>query len=881
MYVTKVALENIKSHAKSNFEFQRGTTAIIGANGAGKTTIIEAIAWALFDLLDYKKDDFARRGAKKKGVVEVTFESSLDEREYVVHRDTGTAYYVKDPKLKFRVAEKKEEVTRFLRAHLGVEAGTDLEALFRRAIGVPQGTFTAIFLESATERKRAFEKLLKVEEYRQGAEKLLLTSRFVEDEIRAARESIARAEGELSRLEIVDGEFKELKQLENSSRENLTKLEAEVGTRSKTVTEFDAKEKQLAELQSAHEKSRSELSKAEVLISQKKSELDYSLAATEKLKSLKPDYETHAAALVSLKNLESRRSLRDSLRLSQSKLEKEISVLRTEEKALRENLKSARAAGEKISELKTKVAEQEALEKLRDDLRGNLADARAAEKQREGVQRELDAQRTKFKISSAEIKKLEAAIYGAGDFAALSTQENKLATELAKLRATRERDENFRREIRNGFCPILSQKCLNVPEGESLEDYLNRQATVTVSAIAELEKEAKEVSAQLARAREAEKSRAVLEKLRENKIHIEEEGKRLSARADELEKISRQGAETEKALAETETSLKALADPRSRKFALESEAKREAELAQRISSIEKKLAELIREQSMIAKEMEAFAKLDQEWNLAVVLRDKTSVAHREFIAHEAIAKLLSEREKAHEKATAEVSRARDLFEKSAKEFEIAEKEFDRDKHSKEKTNLRESENRTLELKFKLSATEKRAGELARELERLKKTRVAMQKDLVEKERLGKIGEAVDFIRDTLKEAAPRVARNYVFHVSNEANQIFREITGNAERSLKWTEDYSVVLEEGGFERPFGNLSGGEQMAASLSVRLALLKQLSDIRVAFFDEPTVNMDADNRTRLAEQISQVTNFDQLFVISHDDTFESYVDNVLTVE
>jgi exonuclease SbcC len=93
-----------------------------------------------------------------------------------------------------------------------------------------------------------------------------------------------------------------------------------------------------------------------------------------------------------------------------------------------------------------------------------------------------------------------------------------------------------------------------------------------------------------------------------------------------------------------------------------------------------------------------------------------------------------------------------------------------------------------------------------------------------------------------------------------------------------------LLEEHGYERPFVNLSGGEQMAAALSVRLALLKQLSDIRLAFFDEPTTNMDAERRERLAEQISRITEkqtFDQLFVISHDDTFEGYVDNVVSVD
>ncbi len=45
MHITKIELEDIKSHTAATFEFERGTTAITGANGAGKTTIIEAVAW--------------------------------------------------------------------------------------------------------------------------------------------------------------------------------------------------------------------------------------------------------------------------------------------------------------------------------------------------------------------------------------------------------------------------------------------------------------------------------------------------------------------------------------------------------------------------------------------------------------------------------------------------------------------------------------------------------------------------------------------------------------------------------------------------------------------------------------------------------------------
>jgi exonuclease SbcC len=76
------------------------------------------------------------------------------------------------------------------------------------------------------------------------------------------------------------------------------------------------------------------------------------------------------------------------------------------------------------------------------------------------------------------------------------------------------------------------------------------------------------------------------------------------------------------------------------------------------------------------------------------------------------------------------------------------------------------------------------------------------------------------------------------------------------------------------------LSGWAGLSVPAQPTLALLCEESAIDVAFFDEPTANLDDHRRDNLAEQILNVKGFSQLFVISHDDTFERDTDRVVRV-
>lgn len=882
MHITKIELEDIKSHRAATFNFERGTTAITGANGAGKTTIIEAVAWTLFDLLDYKKDDFVRRGAKK-GVVNVTFESGLDERQYRVYRDTGTGYYVYDIALKNRIADKKEEVTRFLWQHLGVEAGTDLESLFRRAIGVPQGTFTAIFLETAAERKKAFDRLLKVEEYREGADKLLATSRYVETQITNAREKIARAEGELARYETVEAEHIAFVEQSVALNAKLETLGRESVEKSAAVKRFDEIESQVNELKTAFEKSNTEKIRAEIFLEQTANELRQAQLADEKIRLVQGDYETHLAALGKLKEFERERGEREKLNQEKSKVEAAQISVGGERKRIQENLEKSVGANREIELLRPQSGEQETLETQLETLRNSLANARAKETTVKSLDDKITRLRESYKANQAHIREAEAKSANAADYERLHKRDADITNKVARLRARLEHDEQFQATVKDGLCPILSQKCLNLKAGETLETFLKSQFVELRAEISAYEKGRIENAAALAAAREAEKSLAALATLRNREREIADEGRRLKEEKEILQNGAADSSAEQTSLAEIEARLKALDNPKAKIQMLATDAKRATEFREKLTEIEKNLERLESDRRITLEKLESYKDLDANWARYSRMRDDTAHAHREFLTNENAAKTLPERTRKYAAAEAAIAVTREDAARAETEYEAANRHYDREKHAAERYALAEIEKQMAETRANLENVRKREAQLAEELNRLTEIRRAMQTEFQEKERLERVGEATQFIRETLKEAAPRVARNYVFLVAVEANQMFREISGNAERTLKWTEDYGIVLEENGYERPFVNLSGGEQMAAALSVRLALLKQLSDVRLAFFDEPTTNMDAERRERLAEQISHITRkrtFDQLFVISHDDTFEEYVDNVISV-
>ncbi|MEJ7618550.1 MAG: SMC family ATPase [Pyrinomonadaceae bacterium] len=1010
MHVTRVELENIKSYTSAEFSFERGTTAIVGPNGAGKTTILEAIAWSLFDQLEYSKDDFLRRGAKK-GSVRVTFESDVDQRQYTIYRDTGQGYYVFDPVLGVRIAEKKQDTASFLRQHLGVEPGTDLRSLFRSAIGVPQGSFTAEFLLTSNARRAAFDRLLKVEEYREGAERLRDTNGLIRERTARIRERIASAEGQLARYDELIVEHKAAVLRAGELESALGDLQREAAERAASVSLLDEAERRVAEARAQADRLAARHEAIENQLIGARRELEAAERASLRQRATVEGHNQHLAALEALRRLDVERSEREPLRLEEGRVAALAGSAELDVRRLEEALARARQAAVAAHELHSAIDEQESLERERERLRDLRARAQAARQACARLDRDLEMLRAQHMQTRERVRGAEAAagaqklveeleserIYienelarerdlalnrkhfakenreleqevnrlrdivaaldrearayeqlssGAVRASVLEQREQELGELMARLRAEITRDEKMRAEVKGGLCPILSQKCLNIGEDQTLEGYFTDHLAANHASLAEVEGERSLVSRAVREARAAtiaaskmetaqarlaqermllvsrEKSlndvQLELQKIPSNGDHrlrdaqtrmlgidgelksareaalrfseletqrgrlkeIEEEGKRKKEERAELIAAADATGQMETEIGEVEQRLQSRADPRGRALSLRVEGERADSLAAELGGARSAWESLHGQKQTLQQQLARFAALDATWTAESAKRDRTEAAYREFLACELPAKALDARQSDFTRVSAESARIAHEADGARLTHENAAAAYDRARHGEERGALALARERIAVTAAQLQATQESARVRAAEITRLDGVRAGLREEFAEKDRLEELNETTDFIRDVLKLAGPLVTESYLYNISVEANQLFRDITGEASRTLRWSRDYEIILEEDGYDRPFPNLSGGEQMAAALSVRLAMLKQLSDIRIAFFDEPTINMDAERRERLALSIGQIRDFHQLFVISHDDTFEESVDHIVHI-
>ena len=169
MILNEITLKNFKTYKDITLRFNEGITIIIGENGVGKSTILEAIHYALFKKSFINQNDLIRHDEDS---MEVTLSFTEKGNRYMIQRirrnsqSSSTLYHYKNGGFN-RIMEGNKEVDVTVRNIIGIDPD-----LFLNAIYVKQGEITNLISKSPAERKKIIGKLLKIDDLEKSWERI-------------------------------------------------------------------------------------------------------------------------------------------------------------------------------------------------------------------------------------------------------------------------------------------------------------------------------------------------------------------------------------------------------------------------------------------------------------------------------------------------------------------------------------------------------------------------------------------------------------------------------------------------------------------------------------------------------------------------------------
>ncbi len=210
-----VELVNWKTHGKTKITFTRGTNILIGHMGAGKSSVMDAISFALFGTFPalrngrVKIDDIVRNKPKQTFGAKVRLVFTVGKEPYIVERELTPGQQAKarlEKEGEYLQSQPKrvtEEIEKLLKADYD---------LFSRAVYSEQNNLDYFLQLTPGERKRQMDNLLGLDKFaaaQENASSLVNRLRDMADEQRSAaagfdidaqRSQLASLTGEESRL---------------------------------------------------------------------------------------------------------------------------------------------------------------------------------------------------------------------------------------------------------------------------------------------------------------------------------------------------------------------------------------------------------------------------------------------------------------------------------------------------------------------------------------------------------------------------------------------------------------------------------------------------------------------------------------------------------
>ncbi len=489
MLIKSVELKNVKSYHHETIEFLEGINGICGQNGHGKSTILESIGYALFDYPPYKKIEDFRRHGEKSGYVAVIVEGK-DEIDYTIYRKLGgSEYYIKTPVSEIK---GKKDVTDWIASNLlsNIQSPEDMPSIFENAVGVPQGTFTTAFLLNPEPRKKIFDNILRVEEYKNAYTNL-------REVITAVEKTMELMDRELIPLRTRTEKYPELKKEKETLQAEIDGLKTNIKEIKKEISSLTRKKEELAGKKSQLDALSSQIKSQSVRLEEMKKQLERADSDLKRAESarktadeLLPVEESYKKQNIVLRELNGNRVTRDKLKDDLAKLDLKISslleklerstILSRENIDLEEKKKLLIPKIEDARRLEASIRElQKQLKEPMNDIISRLLNLREKSKRMEEIGQEIAEQKLKMTklvpLKNNQLE-LEAKIKDLKNNLEVPLRE--LSSEISSLREKEVQAEKLRKEImhltsnKNMLFPVVERQKVLENQIRTLDSFL-------------------------------------------------------------------------------------------------------------------------------------------------------------------------------------------------------------------------------------------------------------------------------------------------------------------------------------------------------------------------------------------------------------------------
>jgi exonuclease SbcC len=572
-----ITLENYRKFESVTIEFPDGLVGVLGMNGVGKSTIIEAVAWALYGnekaIVRTAKEDVKRIGAAAKDPCRVTLEFEFEGENYQVMREMKGINFTMKAEVQVNnklAAQATRDVTELLEDRIGMDYQAFYTSVFakqkelnalsglaphaRKKLVLRMLNIDAVDFAVKSLRKDKSVKKTEIETFRKvlydedGVSKIEIYNKDLKSaksdrsalvpEAKKVQTRISGLENELKGLkkdiELLDKKRDEFNQINTELTKQTTMLENlknDIATRGKELDELVKKETELKSLQKSGDewkkvKARKEELDKLKLEYNKKLELGTELDRLRKdIESRKTKIKTSETELTKFKNLEDELKKLDK---NQTQARKDIEE--------NQNIKTRLGAGieqrkGQIDELKSKLKN---IEKL-----GPSSECPTCERPLEDHYDELVA---KFKSEQGEVEK---------ELKKLELELKEQDTKLKGVIKLREALEKRGRHLQNDRLKLAGLKSeLNSYQSElkGIEIKLKEkdQAFKKLKGVEFSEQEFKNVEA----------SYKKLEKVREEILQLEAQVKKIPEVEQYNKKLSKDLEDTEKVIGKLNGDLK-------------------------------------------------------------------------------------------------------------------------------------------------------------------------------------------------------------------------------------------------------------------------------------------------------------------------------------